>query len=78
MVFLYRLEKASGRVHALALLCAARSALHLPAEEARYGLRELVLGCVLFVAAHGDGPAGETERKLAQAVSGFLGRQMEG
>ena len=37
-----------------------------------------VLGCVLFVAAHGDGPAGETERKLAQAVSGFLGRQMEG
>ena len=37
-----------------------------------------VLGCVLFVAAHGDGPAGETERKLAQAVSGFLGKQMEG
>ena len=36
-----------------------------------------VLGCVLFVAAHGDGPAGETERKLAQAVSGFLGKQME-
>ena len=34
-------------------------------------------GCVLFVAAHGDGPAGETERKLAQAVSGFLGKQME-
>ena len=26
---------------------------------------------------HGDGPAGETERKLAQAVSGFLGKQME-
>ena len=36
-----------------------------------------VLGCVLFVAGHGDGPAGETERKLAQAVSGFLGKQME-
>ena len=36
-----------------------------------------VLGCVLFVAAHGDDPAGETERKLAQAVSGFLGKQME-
>ena len=36
-----------------------------------------VLGCVLFVAAHGDGPAGETERKLVQAVSGFLGKQME-
>lgn len=36
-----------------------------------------VLGCVLFVAANGDGPAGETERKLAQAVSGFLGKQME-
>ena len=43
MVFLYRLEKASGRVHALALLCAARSALHLLAEEARHGLRELAL-----------------------------------
>ena len=36
-----------------------------------------VLGCVLFVAGRGDGPAGETERKLAQAVSGFLGKQME-
>ena len=43
MVFLYRLEKASGRVHALALLCAARSALHLLAEEARHGLRKLAL-----------------------------------
>ena len=67
MVFLYRLEKASGRVHALALLCAAP----ILSEGD-------VLGCVLFVAAHGDGPAGETERKLAQAVSGFLGKQMEG
>ena len=38
---------------------------------------EQELGCVLFVAGHGDGPAGETERKLAQAVSGFLGKQME-
>ena len=37
-----------------------------------------VLGCVLFVAGHGDGPAGETERKLAQAVSGFLGKNASG
>ena len=32
-----------------------------------------VLGC----AARGGAPAGETERKLAQAVAGFLGKQME-
>ena len=36
-----------------------------------------VLGCVLFAAARGDAPAGDTERKLAQAVSGFLGKQLE-
>ena len=30
-------------MHALTLLCAARSALHLLAEEARHGLRELAL-----------------------------------
>lgn len=29
------------------------------------------------IAVAGGGPAGETERKLAQAVSGFLGKQME-
>ena len=27
--------------------------------------------------ARGGAPAGETERKLAQAVAGFLGKQME-
>ena len=36
-----------------------------------------VLGCVLFVAAHGDGPAGETERKLAQGRV-WLSRQADG
>ena len=36
-----------------------------------------VLGCVLFAAARGGAPAGEAERKLAQAVAGFLGKQME-
>lgn len=36
-----------------------------------------VLGCVLFVAAHGDGPAGETERKLAPGCVG-LPRQADG
>ena len=36
-----------------------------------------VLGCVLFVAARGGAPAGDAERKLAQAVSGFLGKQLE-
>ena len=36
-----------------------------------------VLGCVLFAAARGGAPAGDTERKLAQAVAGFLGKQME-
>ena len=35
------------------------------------------LGRVLFAAARGGAPAGETERKLAQAVAGFLGKQME-
>lgn len=36
-----------------------------------------VLGCVLFVAAPGDAPTGETEYKLAQTIAGFLGRHME-
>ena len=36
-----------------------------------------VLGCVLFAAARGGAPAGDAERKLAQAVAGFLGKQME-
>ena len=36
-----------------------------------------VLGCVLFVAAKNAVPHGVTELKLAQTVSGFLGRQME-
>ena len=35
-----------------------------------------VLGCVLFVAAPGDAPTGETEYKLAQTIAGFLGRHM--
>ena len=30
-----------------------------------------------YAAARGGAPAGETERKLAQAVAGFLGKQME-
>ncbi len=34
-----------------------------------------VIGCVLFV--DGGQPMGETERKLLQTVSGFLGRHME-
>jgi len=36
-----------------------------------------VLGCVIFAAEKGAAPFGETERKLAQTVAGFLGRQME-
>ncbi len=36
-----------------------------------------VLGCVVFAAAKGAAPFGETELKLAQTVAGFLGRQME-
>ena len=35
-----------------------------------------VLGCVLFLAQEGRQP-GETELKLATAVAGFLGKQME-
>jgi AbrB family transcriptional regulator (stage V sporulation protein T) len=33
-----------------------------------------IMGCVVFV----GGPMGETEYKLAQTISGFLGKQMEG
>jgi len=36
-----------------------------------------VLGCVIFAAASGAAPFGETEQKLAQTIAGFLGRQME-
>lgn len=36
-----------------------------------------VMGCVLFLTPKGGGAAGETEEKLALAVSGFLGKQME-
>ena len=35
-----------------------------------------VMGCVVFAAQAGRA-AGETERKLAEMVAGFLGRQME-
>jgi len=35
-----------------------------------------VMGCVVFF-GEGDTPAGDVEQKLAQTVSGFLGRQME-
>lgn len=37
-----------------------------------------VLGCVLFVGEEGDLNSGETEYKLLQSMSGFLGRHMEG
>ena len=37
-----------------------------------------VLGCVLFAGEEGELKAGETEQKLLQTVSGFLGRHMEG
>lgn len=36
-----------------------------------------VLGCVAFLQQKGGKPAGETAEKLAAAVSGFLGKQME-
>ena len=36
-----------------------------------------VMGCVLFLSEGDAAPCGETELKLAQMVSGFLGRQME-
>ena len=37
-----------------------------------------VLGCVLFVGAGKDRPAGgEVEYKLAQSIAAFLGRHME-
>ena len=37
-----------------------------------------VLGCVTFLGSEKDAQAGQTEEKLAAAVAGFLGRQMEG
>jgi len=37
-----------------------------------------VLGCVLFAAAEDELGTGETEYKLLQTMSGFLGRHMEG
>ncbi len=37
-----------------------------------------VLGCVLFAAEEGELQSGETEYKLLQTTSGFLGRHMEG
>ncbi|MBQ9685118.1 MAG: AbrB/MazE/SpoVT family DNA-binding domain-containing protein [Oscillospiraceae bacterium] len=36
-----------------------------------------VMGCVLFVTEKNAPPAGEVEHRLAQAVSNFLGKQME-
>ena len=36
-----------------------------------------VLGCVLFAAEEGDLESGETDYKLLQTMSGFLGRHME-
>ena len=36
-----------------------------------------VMGCVLFIAPRGSENAPELETKLAQTVSGFLGKQME-
>ena len=36
-----------------------------------------VMGCVLFVAPRGNENPSELELKLAQTVSGFLGKQME-
>ena len=36
-----------------------------------------LLGCVLFAAPRGSAPHGDTEQKLVQTVSGFLGKQME-
>ena len=36
-----------------------------------------VLGCVTFLQPKGGVPAGETEEKLADAVSNFLGKQLE-
>jgi len=37
-----------------------------------------VLGCVLFAAPEGELESGETDYKLLQTMSGFLGRHMEG
>lgn len=37
-----------------------------------------ISGCVLFFTGEEDTPMGETEYKLLQTISGFLGKQMEG
>ena len=37
-----------------------------------------MLGCVLFAAEEGELQASETDYKLLQTMSGFLGRHMEG
>ena len=36
-----------------------------------------LMGCVLLLRTEEDAPVGEAEQKLAQTVSGFLGKQME-
>lgn len=36
-----------------------------------------VMGCVVFAGTEDSAPTGETEYKLAQTISGFLGRHME-
>lgn len=36
-----------------------------------------VLGCVVFASTGGESATGDTEYKLVQAISGFLGRHME-
>lgn len=36
-----------------------------------------VMGCVAFIGSSEDTPLGETEYKLVQTISGFLGRHME-
>jgi len=57
-----------------------------PAENAeKYGVSVAapiisegdLMGCVMFLYTEGNGALGETELKLCQTVSGFLGKQME-
>lgn len=36
-----------------------------------------IMGCVMILTDDDTKPFGETEQKLVQTVSGFLGRQME-
>ena len=58
----------------------------IPAENAeKYGIAVAapiisegdLMGCVMFLYIEGSGVLGETEMKLCQTVSGFLGKQME-